>query len=430
MLRKVSKEGGQPRGPVRSDLSVMYSDGAAWSLMVGLGETYFPAFALALGKDAETAAMLATLPMFLGAIGQWFLLPAVLRSPSLRRWVVLVVALQTACFVPLLVAAWRGEFATSLLFGIVALYWALGLSGGPAWSTWIETLVPRPLRLRYFALRTRMLHAVTLIGIAAGGFLLQELNDPAAPTRAFVVLFAAALLARVVSTLLLMRHSEGTVRVEHLEVVRPMEFLRRLRHGPDGRLLAYILALQLATQLAQPLVTPFLLDHQQRSYAAYMGLVAAFFLGKALAMPMLGEFARSRGLKALLTLGGIGVIPATLPWVLTDHYLLLFLAQAIAGAFMGAVELATFYAYFSAIQPRERASVLTHYNVLNAAAFAIGSFGGAWLLASAVDPARGYLLAFLASALLRAVTLLLLRRVPEIAGPAQAAGGARSMPRP
>jgi len=410
-LREVGEEkprvGERERTPVRSDLSVMYADGAAWSLMVGLGETYFAAFALALGKGAPAAALLATLPMFSGALAQWLLLPALLRCASLRRWVVLVVALQTLCFVPLLVGAWRGELSTALLFIIVSLYWMLGQSGGPAWSTWIEALVPRALRLRYFALRTRMLHATTLAGIAAGGFLLEEYADPRAPTRAFVLLFAAALLARAVSAVLLTRHSDGGLRPEQLARVPLGAFLGRLRHSPDGQLLAYLLALQLAIQLGQPLVTPFLLDHQQRSYSAYMGLVAAFFLGKAAAMPAWGECARRRGVMALLTLGGLGVIPATLPWLLTESYALLFLAQGLAGAFSGAVELATFYAYFSALDSRERASLLTHYNLLNSGAFAVGTLGGAWLLSAS----GGYAWAFAGSALLRALALLLLVRL-------------------
>jgi MFS family permease len=392
----------------------MYADGAAWSLMVGLGETYIPAFALALGKAPETAALLTCVPMLLGAILQWFLLPSVLSSPSLRRWVALVVALQALCFVPLLVAAWMGAMPTIALFAIVALYWGLGLSGGPAWSTWIETLVPKRLRMSYFAVRTRMLHAMTLGGIVAGGFLLQELAGVLAPTRAFVLLFAVALLARGASLLWLLRHSNGTLRVEELRSVSLLEFFRRLQHGEDGRLLAYVLCLQLAVQFAQPLVTPFLLNHQKLSYAAYMGLLAAFLLGKAVAMPALARFAQRRGLKALLTLGGLGMIPLTAPWLLTENYLLLFAAQALAGVFCGASELATFCAYFAAIDPRERVSILTHYNVLNAAAFAAGCLGGAWILRSASDPAQGYALAFGLSMVLRAATLLLLRRVRQI----------------
>jgi MFS family permease len=255
---------------------------------------------------------------------------------------------------------------------------------------------------------------MTLGGIVAGGFLLQELAGVLAPTRAFVLLFAVALLARGASLLWLLRHSNGTLRVEELRSVSLLEFFRRLQHGEDGRLLAYVLCLQLAVQFAQPLVTPFLLNHQKLSYAAYMGLLAAFLLGKAVAMPALARFAQRRGLKALLTLGGLGMIPLTAPWLLTENYLLLFAAQALAGVFCGASELATFCAYFAAIDPRERVSILTHYNVLNAAAFAAGCLGGAWILRSALDPAQGYALAFGLSMVLRAATLLLLRRVRQI----------------
>ena len=45
-------------------------DAAAYSVMVGCGETYLPAFALALGLGPIVAGMVASVPLLVGATVQ------------------------------------------------------------------------------------------------------------------------------------------------------------------------------------------------------------------------------------------------------------------------------------------------------------------------------------------------------------------------
>jgi len=59
-----------PRAGLRRDLWVTTADAAAFSLMIGCGETYIPAFALALGLGPVAAGMTASVPVLAGAIFQ------------------------------------------------------------------------------------------------------------------------------------------------------------------------------------------------------------------------------------------------------------------------------------------------------------------------------------------------------------------------
>ena len=403
-----------PRAAVlRSDLRAIYLDGIVYSLMVGLGETYVPAFALALGKSEAVAALVATLPMLAGALLQLLSLRLVPHIRSLRRWVVLCVLLQALCFAPLIACAWSGRMPTLLLFAVMALYWTVGLSSGPAWSTWVETLVPRPLRIHYFAVRTRMLHAAALAGLALGGWLLQETRAALPATRGFVILFAGAALARTASALCLAGQSERAEARPRTRIVGLAEFARRLAHGRDGRLLAYMLALQFSAQVAQPFFTPFMLSRLELDYAHYMGLVSAAFLAKSLSLGLHRRFAQRFGVRALLWAGAIGLVPCSLPWLATDSYVLLCATQLFTGAAWAAWELATFLLVFDAVEAEERPSVLTSYSAGNALAFVLGSLGGTALLTGAGAGRTGYVLVFGASALLRLAALGLLARVPR-----------------
>jgi len=96
---------GRAGRPLRADLSAMVWDGVAFGAMVGLGETYLPAFALALGHGAVTAGLVASLPMLCGALIQLVTPAAVGLLDSHRRWVVLCATLQALSFLPLVAGA-------------------------------------------------------------------------------------------------------------------------------------------------------------------------------------------------------------------------------------------------------------------------------------------------------------------------------------
>jgi hypothetical protein len=161
------------RRSLRKNLRNSVSDGAAFSVMVGIGETYFPAFVLALGMGEIAAGLIASIPLLVGAVLQMVSPAAVVWLGSNRRWVITCVALQAASFLPLALAALAGRMPIAGLFASVSLYWAGGLGAGPAWNTWMETVVPFRVRAPFFATRTRFGQAGTLVGFLAGGFALQ-----------------------------------------------------------------------------------------------------------------------------------------------------------------------------------------------------------------------------------------------------------------
>ena len=55
---------------LRTSLRASTYDGICNAVMVGFGESYFPAFALFLGASAFEAGVLATLPILVGSLFQ------------------------------------------------------------------------------------------------------------------------------------------------------------------------------------------------------------------------------------------------------------------------------------------------------------------------------------------------------------------------
>ena len=110
------------RSPER-DLRAMLADGFSYSLMVGLGEQYLAAFALAIGLGQVVAGLIASVPMLIGALFQLVSPLFIARWKSYRRWVVLCAAIQAVGFVPLVLAAWAGRIPTAMMFLIAGIYW-------------------------------------------------------------------------------------------------------------------------------------------------------------------------------------------------------------------------------------------------------------------------------------------------------------------
>ena len=403
------------RRSLRKNLRNSMSDGAAFSVMVGTGETYFPAFVLAMGMGEIAAGLVASIPILVGAILQMVSPAAVVKLGSNRRWVVACVIVQATSFVPLAVAALWGWMPTVGLFAVVSLYWAAGLGAGPAWNTWMETVVPFRVRAPFFAMRTRLGQAGTLLGFLAGGAALQYGKFSGQVLTAFAAIFAVAGLCRAFSARFLSRQTETHSVHSSQRNVSLRDLLGRMKAGSSERLLLYFLAVQVAVQISGPYFSPFMLGQLKISYLDYVALLATSFVAKIVMLPACGRFAARFGVRRLLWIGGIGIMPVSGLWLYAHAFWQLVLIQFIAGAVWSAYELAMFLAFFETTPRDERTSILTIFNLANAVALVIGALIGGGLLKLLGASREAYLVLFAVSSFARAGTLVFLKLSPTAA---------------
>lgn len=406
-----------PTGPhapttLRRDLRASLADGVAFSLMVGAGETYFPALVLALGHGEVAAGLIATLPPVAGALLQLSGPMAVERLGSHRRWVVLAATVQAASFVPLALLALLGRGPLWMPFLLASVYWGFGMATGPAWNTWVGRLVPRRLRARFFARRTRFAQAGALAGLVGGGLLLHGAHDKHAALPRFALLFLLAGASRAFSSRMLARQSQPRLPRARERSVPLGLLLRRLVQPRGDRLLVYLLGIQVSAQLAGPYFTPYMLEQLRMPYARYVALIATAFVARTIMLPLLGELAHRRGARLVLRAGGLGIVPVSALWLVADNYWYLLALQLVAGTVWAAHELAMMLLFLEAIPERERTSVLTTFNVANALALAGGSLCGAALLRALDESRTAYHTLFAASSAARLLVVLAMWRMP------------------
>lgn len=401
------------RSPLRTDLRLSVADGVSFSLMVGLGETYLPAFVLFLGLGEVVSGLIATVPVFIGSLLQLASPGMVARLRSYRRWVVLCASVQALSFVPLVAAAVAGTMPNWAVIAIASIYWAAGLAAGPAWNSWMGTMVPARIQTQFFTVRTRWTQVAALVGFVGGGIVLHQSDFGISKATAFALLFLSAGTFRAISVLLIRGQSESIIPAN--EGMRPFcltGFLRSLKQRDvRGRALLYLLAIQFTSQFASPYFTPFMLKELELSYSRYAILIAASFIAKALVLPALGKYARGYGVRNLLWFGGVGIVFMPGLWLLTDEFNYLLLFQALSGVFWAAYDLAALLLIFEIISPKDRTWMLTAYNVAASASMAFAAVLGALTLRAVGGGRFGYEVVFLISTVARAGTLFLLHGV-------------------
>lgn len=410
---------------LRCVLRTSIIDGVIFSIMVGLGESYFPALVAKLGHRQVYVGLIATVPMVAGALLQLTTPPLVRRAASNRRWVTWCTGTQAFSLMLLSAGVYAGHPPLWFVFAAATLYWAAGLASGPAWTDWMGREIPPPVRGHYHAHRSRWCQAGVLIGLLTGGFTLERFAGgvlgagPGSGTEgfhAFAALFFAAALCRAISTAILLTQPEQAPGPRPAPA-RPARAhrLQRLRHGPEARLLLYLFGLQATANLAQPFFNPYMLEQARVDYASYTILLSAAFAAKMAVFPLLGRIVARAGAARLLTAAGIALIPLPLLWLAARDFRGLLAVQIISGCIWGAYELSSFLMFYRAIREDERTGVLAVYTFGNAVSIAGGSVLGGWLLGAFTPPGErvgpsAYSAVFLISTLARAATLGLLYR--------------------
>jgi MFS family permease len=404
------------KSALRRDLCRSITDGTLYSVMVGVGESYLALFVLAAGLGEVAAGLVTTVPLLAGAVLQLIGPRAVRWLGTPRRWVVTCAAVQAASFAPLIVMAATGRVSGAAVFAAATVYWGGALACGSAWTTLIGGIVPERLRARFFARRSRMANLGILAGLVGGGLALEhgaQRGGPGSEMVWFAGLFLVAALCRGGSATFLWLHTETGPPTNH-RTVRGWELLGRLRRGREGRFMLFLWSMTLGVQIAQPFFIPYMKERLAFSYDQVLVLLAVSFIAKSLSQTIFGRWAHRHGAMHLLWIGGVGIVPLSGLWLLSDSFWYLLAAQAAAGAMWGAYDLASFLLLMETTRQEERTSLWGTYQLCNAGAMVVGSLIGAKVLTVLGGGVDAYAVVFAASVAARLGTVAYLLRTREV----------------
>ncbi len=404
------------RRDYRTRRSLRYSlyDGAFSAAMIGFGESFVVAYALFLKATTLQVGLLSALPQSLGSLFQFFTNRLIHAMGSRKLLVVWAAALQGMMYLPMALSAFAGPGRIWLLLVVICLYWIFGLILGPAWNSWMGDLVVENRRGAYFGRRSKITGAATFLALLLGGLLLER-QGAASAYRGFVLIFLLALACRMISVLFLTKKYEPPYAAPAEAPFGFLAFLRQAGHRNHGRFVLYLALMNFSVFLSAPFFTPYMLDDLKLSYLTFTIVNAAAVVAKVVSMPVWGRAADRFGARRVLSLSGMLMPLVPVLWLFSRDVAWLLAIQVYSGFIWGGFEIASFSFIFDSTSPRNRATCVAYYNMINGVALISGALLGSALVREALLFHSPYLLVFLVSGLLRfAASLLFLPRIREV----------------
>ncbi len=393
---------------LRRSLRASTLDATFDAAKIGCGELYFAAFALLLGATPFQVGVLATVPILLGSVFQ-LLSTVVAHRIGDRVWVIGSAALQAAVFVPIVLLARVASGGYPWLLAWVCIYWMLNLGVNPAWNAWMGRMIPPVVRSRYFGRRNVAVHSLIFLSLLLGGFLIDAASrTQLGAATGFAAAFTIAAVSRAVSVWFLTRqHDPGPfVAAEHRVATRTL--LPGFWKQPYGRLIGLMGLISGAVNISMAYFTPYFLHALNLSYARFTILGAAIVVARVLSSSYWGEIARIYGNRRALQVSAVLIIPLSSLWVVSDNFGYQIALQLVGGFAWAGFELTTFLNLFDCTEDRNRAQVLSIYNLFNGVMIVTGSMLGGAVMHAVGD--AGYHPIFIISSMCRALIVVFLAR--------------------
>lgn len=369
------------RTPVEKSLDASIKDGAAYALMVGLGETSVGLCALFLGASKSVVALLATIPLFLGACAQ-LITPLVIDRTRRRKSLVLWGAsIQALTWVPMIAAIFTPRpYGAWLLFGGFILYFASVHFGVPAWMSWMGDLVPAAARGRYFGGRTALALVIQFLATAVGGVGLTIYSRGGHEALGFGVVFGGALLARLVSIYYISRMAELPYVQKQEDQFTLWQFLRRLPESNFAKFVLFVACMNAAAHFAGALFIPYWRETLGFSYWEIMLLTTSVLFIQIPSFIVWGRLADRYGNKQILLTTSMGI--ATLPalWLISTNLVWGILLQLWSGIFWSGFNQSVGNFLLDAVSPAKRARCTAYLNLVMHFGVLVGGAAGAWAI--------------------------------------------------
>jgi MFS family permease len=376
----------------RRTLRFSYFEGSFYAVMVALAESFALFFAVKRGLTPTQVGLISTVPLMLGALGNW-LVPQLISDRKLKWGVVGSVVIQIVG-VALLVVATRSENHFAWCFAAMSLYWLGQMTAAPLWMDWISGWLPQQRFGRFISRRNSFLAFVTLALFWLGAYWVHSISELSDWGMSFFWLFIVGLLARSVSLVLLCLQ-DSPPRSTHL---------RERAEGVSDRwplwgviaVVGFAAAFKLVANIASPYFLPYMVNELHFSVFDVSIISGMSFLGLALLMTSYGEAMKSfqplMGLQVAMFMAAANCFL----WLFFSDLLLLSFLQLFAGLYWAGFDLACILILQSQFPTKFRQVLGIHLGLSSLATISGGLVGS-----KLQDHGTSYLELFAVSAWLR-----------------------------
>jgi hypothetical protein len=400
-----------------SKQKISYLEGSAYSLMVGFGETFFVALALSVGISAAQASLATTIPIVVASVLQLGLL-RMLEHTSQKKSLILLSGLQAASLVVLVAPIFifpQTQLGQWYIGTLLVFYWMFGQCASPVWNRFIANGFS-PLVLRsFFFHRNTVCQISAIMALIVSALLLgdrRSFSDDSAVMIAVMIMIAA--FFRFVSSFLFSFHPEPEHRpVMDREPSTALSFLFKPFVWPVIGLLFFT---NFAVYISAPFFTAYKLQILHLSFEQFCLLVGVGFGARIFGTYTLNQYIERVGVKLLLIIGSLGIIPSVYFWVFSDNFYILIVFQVLAGIAWSCHEIGLALILVETVEEKARGRLLSWVTLISTLGMALGLAFAMFFVHAGQMPREDYHTLFTASTVARFIPLIFLPFIVDVQG--------------
>tara|TARA_Y100000310_G_scaffold339940_2_gene434184 strand:- start:1767 stop:3173 length:1407 start_codon:yes stop_codon:yes gene_type:complete len=396
---------------ISKSLKESVKEGSFASAMNGLGTSYLAPFALALNATSSQIgvmnALVSLLPAFVQLKASRFI-----EKYSRKKIAVFFTALQALMFIPIIFTSYlffRGTPGTVwILIGFVVLFYIFGAAAGPAWFSWMGSLVPEDGRGKYFSKRNRITGFFGLITMLTGGLLLDRFETTGYILVGFGLLFVLAMMARLISSFLFTRHYEPRLKIHKKDYFSFWQFLKSGRDTPFGKFTIFTTLMRISTNIAGPFFAVYMLRDLGLSYTWFMAITVSGIIFHLVFYPLLGKVSDKYGNIEILKFSCILMAIVPFLWLVSKNpFYLISVPQVVGGFAWAGFWLTTSNYIYDSVKQEKRGLGIAYYNLLNGMGLFLGAGIGAGIALLNISFMNKMLFIFLISGFARLLIILI-----------------------
>ena len=356
-------------------------DGACQAVTQGSGEQYLSAFALLLHASPFQLSVLSALPQLIGTGAQLASVKLLQWFPDRKALISVGTIGQALAWIPIvLLPLLLPQWGPWLLVGGAAAYFACAHFTTPAWNSLIADWLDQHERGAYFARRAQIIAILSFFALCGAGWMLSLWQDSTLAWWGFVVIFALAGSARILSALALspVQDMHQTAHQEAQQGFRG--FFRQNMTKDFRRFLLFSGLMHASVLIAGPFFVLYILQDIHLSYFGYGGWLAAGILGQLLTLHAWGQFGDRFGNKALLSITGFTVPILPMLYLVSTEVSFLLAVNFLGGVIWAGLALGLQNYVFDSVRPEDRAKAIALYSTVNAIGWSVGALLGSWLV--------------------------------------------------
>lgn len=386
---------------IKKSLDFSIFEGAFYSLMSGLGDSYFLPLAVFLKATDFQLGLINSLPRFIGSLFQGASYKISSFFKGRKNFVVVTILLEALLYIPLIFIISYGDGNIIWIYLlIIILYFISALISVPAWSSWMAELVDIKIRGSYFSARNKIVQLTFFLSYMAGGIILQYSKIIYnSPVIAFTIMFFIAFVSGLFSAYFEAKVFEFKFKKERSDITFS-RFLSEISRSNYGLLTLYLCLMNFAVYCPAAYFAPYVLNDLKFSYLEFVIVDVMQLVVKYLVFPIWGRLNDKYKSSSILAIAGFSMPLVPILWAFSRNFYELILIQIYAGITWAAFDLSSFNILLDTTNKSKREKYISYYNILNGFAILFGSLFGTVIVNNSFFWSN-YIFVFMVSGLLR-----------------------------